>query len=542
MPHAARKDERARGQIMVLFALALVVILAFGALVVDLGVLRNDRQILVNTLDAAALAAATKLPVDGSAAASPAGQVAAITSLINTTIQANYPGLPGSAYTIAYKCLVGADATGPLVSQFVPGACDPRPSMGLGTNLPPASAFTGAGPTRVSSCNPAVGDKCNVVLITGSATTQYSLGQVVGVNSGSTGVVVSAACNGDCGIAPVLNDVELVIDTSGSMNGNNSGSDPSCPSGCPRIFWAKKAANQFVTDLSANGGIGANGNRLGITTFSGTTSKASATAWASTATQLTAIINALTAQSNTPTRLGLNTGTTDLNTHARNAVGGTVKRTIILLSDGRPNPDQGPNGKAATSATATQMRPTQADITAYLGSADHAYSILIGKSPNLYPIGATPPPTLDPNIVDPDMMKLLASPNNPTAVPPEVYFYNVVDASGLPSVFKQIAGQVLGSKAHLVQLYPTPDVSQRLIDGLQERRWRRDDRRPVLYRRCERHVRRGAGSQLHGQQRHVHHREGSGGYGRPDRRRAGHDTWWHVADRRGRPLHVQLTG
>jgi uncharacterized protein YegL len=456
MVRPARDDEREHGQIIVLFALALVVILAFGSIVVDLGFLRNDRQILVNALDSAALAGGTLLPVDGSGPGGPAA-AAAETKIITDTIAADYPGLVvNKDYTIQYKCLIGADVTGPLISQDVPSACDPRPSMGLGVNLPPASAFTGAGATRVSSCNPGAGDKCNVVLITGSATTPYSLGQVVGVTRGSTGVVVSAACNGGCGLAPLtLNDVELVIDTSGSMNGNNSGTPSS-----PRIYWAKQAANQFVSDLSTNGGIGATGNRLGITTFSGTTANSIGSAWTSTAAQLTTSINAITASGTTPTKVGLNTGAADLIGHARNAVGGTVKRVIILLSDGRPNPDQGPNGKVATSAV-NNMRPTQADLNTYLGSADVAYSILIGTSPTLYPVGKVPPPQLDPNIVDPDMMKFLATPDKPAAppAPAQTYFFNVVDASGLPSVFHQIASQILTHHAQLVQVYPTPIVT-----------------------------------------------------------------------------------
>ena len=142
--------------------------------------------------------------------------------------------------------------------------------------------------------------------------------------------------------------------------------------------------------------------------------------------------------------------------HARNAVGGNVERVVIFLSDGRPNPDQGPNG-CPRRARATSW-PTQADITAYLGSADtSAYSILIGTSPYYYSIGQGP--YLDPNINDPAMMKLLATPDNPSAIPPETYDYNVVDASGLPSVFHQIASQILGSGAHLIQLYPSPVVT-----------------------------------------------------------------------------------
>jgi hypothetical protein len=222
-------------------ALAFVVILAFAGLAVDLSLLRNNRQTLVNTLDAAALAGGVLLPVDGSVAAN----VTNANTLINTTIQANYPGLPTSstaagsrcvagvdanigscAYTIAYKCLVGVDpiTNSPLISRDVPAACDPRSSMSLGTTLPPASAFTGAGPTRTSSCNPSAGDKCNVVVITGSATTKFSFGPVVGVNSGSTGAVVSVACNGPCGNSPVIPvDLVIILDRTASMAGSSGG-------------------------------------------------------------------------------------------------------------------------------------------------------------------------------------------------------------------------------------------------------------------------------------------------------------------------------
>ena len=44
----------------------LVIILAFSALVIDVGLLRNNRQPLVNAMDAGALAGGTLLPVDGS--------------------------------------------------------------------------------------------------------------------------------------------------------------------------------------------------------------------------------------------------------------------------------------------------------------------------------------------------------------------------------------------------------------------------------------------------------------------------------------------
>ena len=89
MLHLRRRHDQEHGQIIILFALVLVVILAFGAIVVDLGVLRNNRQILVNALDSAALAAGSKLPVDGSPTASPTGQLTAARKLIDDSIQAN---------------------------------------------------------------------------------------------------------------------------------------------------------------------------------------------------------------------------------------------------------------------------------------------------------------------------------------------------------------------------------------------------------------------------------------------------------------------
>ena len=156
------REERETGQMLVLFALVLVVIFAFAALAVDLGVLRNNRQILRNTTDAAALAGGSLMPVKGSVP----GAATAVAKLVNSTIQTNYPGLPQSAtalgsrcvvgvdaaiaqcaYTISYRCLIGADSSGPLICD-IPAACDPRPSLGA-SNI--ASHFTGAGDTRIST-------------------------------------------------------------------------------------------------------------------------------------------------------------------------------------------------------------------------------------------------------------------------------------------------------------------------------------------------------------------------------------------------------
>ena len=216
-----RDRKREDGQIIVLFELSLVVMLVCAALVIDLGVLRNNKQILRNTFDAAALAGGHDLPVTGLA-----GETAA-NALIDATIQANYPGgLPASNYKITYKCLIGANSTGPLITRDIPTVCDPRLSLHVPIDNPLTTSditaltadFTGAGLTRVSSCDPSQGDMCNVVQIQGSATTQYALAPVAGIDSGSTGVVVSTACNGPCGQATsVPVDLVMIIDRTGSM-------------------------------------------------------------------------------------------------------------------------------------------------------------------------------------------------------------------------------------------------------------------------------------------------------------------------------------
>src|ERR1700674_2447404 len=174
-----------RGQVIVLFALVLVVILLFAGLAVDLGMLRNDRQSLANALDAAALAGGSQLPVDGDAAptgSSPNSQWNVNQALIKQTMSVNYPSLAfgtkaqyfaGSKdYYIEYKCLIGVDSNGqPYVSRDVPSICNPAGALG---HAALASDFTGAGSTRVAPCDPTLQfnghyDKCNVVLVKGIA-------------------------------------------------------------------------------------------------------------------------------------------------------------------------------------------------------------------------------------------------------------------------------------------------------------------------------------------------------------------------------------
>lgn len=407
-----------RGQILVLFTLVLVVILAFTALVVDLGLLRNDRQNLVNAVDAGAHAGGTLMPATGAA------EAAAVTALINQTMQATYPGLSTSNYDIGFKCLIGTGAgnagafDSPDIAAFIPLDCDPSPSLG---RTPVVGDFTGAGRTRITDCHPAAGDKCNVVVVDGNVTTQYRFARVVGVNSGDTGIVESAACNGLCGEIPDTPfDVMIVLDDSTSMSSNRS-------AGQTRTFWAKRAANELIDSLETARGV----QQVGAVKYSGQWNTPTA---AVTLSPLTTDLDAVRAViaplagngGNTPLKQGMALGATELAAGARAG----VTQVIVFVSDGRPNPD--------TTATA---RPTAAEIAAFRSGVDQIYSVAIGAGGT----GAS--------AVDVPLMRSLAKPD------PATHFFHVVDASDLPDVFQQIAVELLDPKSRLIKLYPAPIVT-----------------------------------------------------------------------------------
>ena len=62
---ARRRSDGQQGQMIVVFALILTVLLGFAALVVDVGVLRRANQELWSAIDAGALAGASQLPANG---------------------------------------------------------------------------------------------------------------------------------------------------------------------------------------------------------------------------------------------------------------------------------------------------------------------------------------------------------------------------------------------------------------------------------------------------------------------------------------------
>ncbi len=191
--------ERERGQILVLFVFALVVIMGFAALVIDVGVLRNANQNLWNALDAGALAGASQLP------ANPSNADAIATDYADR----NYPGGLPPGVSVGFRCVIGSSGGGPRLSD-VPAVCDPGPN----------ALWTCNSTICQSPCVPAEGDSCNTVVMEGDVTVPYRFGSALGLGSGTSQTVISAACKGPCGAKPSSPvDLMLVVDRTSSMSG-----------------------------------------------------------------------------------------------------------------------------------------------------------------------------------------------------------------------------------------------------------------------------------------------------------------------------------
>ncbi len=467
MLHLRGNRERERGQIVVLFALVLVVILAFTSLVIDIGLLRNNRQTLVNSLDSAALAGGTLLPVDGSIP----GDAAKIDGLITSTIQANYPGLPSSAYTISYKCLIGVDTSTPAkpyISRDVPLVCDPH--FSLGHNPPVASDFAGSGPTRFSSCDPAVGDRCNAVLIAGAANTPFSFGRVVGVNQGSTGLVVSAACNGPCGTAPSSPvDVVLVIDRTSSMNGTDTTNAKAAANSLVGVYdpaqqWL--ALGTLGPSTTSGGCVAGAAGSIGTATapadlrrwvpvgLSGVGSSVSST-YANISAAITCYPN-----SSTGTDLAdpMTMAAWELTHNGRTG----VRKGIIFETDGQPNAavGAGPNYCAWRAPRRPRPRPrTSRSSRSASASTRRAAAIppartrrAPGRARPRRPCSTTWPPS--PRSARPTC--------DDTENNDDDHFFCIGKtgaSTDLSKIFKAAATQLAKGKSHLVNLYPIPVVT-----------------------------------------------------------------------------------
>ena len=463
-----QQARRERGQVIVIFAVFLVVLLGFAALVVDLGVLRNDRQTLANTMDAGALAGGTLMPVDGSVA----GEAAAANSLIVNTVQANFPGLPSSAYTISYRCLIGVDTSTPpkpYISRDIPIVCDPSKSLG---RAPVEGDFLGAGPTRYMPCDPSRGDRCNLVYLEGVATTPFSFGRVLGVDRGSTGVVTSAACNGPCGEAPTSPvDVVMVVDRTSSMSGTDTtnakaAANSIVPLYDPSVQWLSLGTlgPSMVGGSCAADPAPAIGNAnapADLRRWIPVGLSGAGSTFSTTFAKVTAGINCYT-NSSTGTDLAdpVTMAVYELTHNGRPG----VRKGIILETDGQPNAavGSGPNYCALASAAATAAKSVSPPIEIFtIGFGLDAASggdpacpdtsgAWAGKTATALLASMSTGPTLGTTTCS-------AAENSD-----DDHFYCIGKtgaSTDLTGIFKAAASQLAKGHARLVKLYPIPVVT-----------------------------------------------------------------------------------
>ncbi|MGO9178053.1 MAG: IPT/TIG domain-containing protein [Candidatus Limnocylindrales bacterium] len=253
MARFQRSKGRQHGQAMVMSVLALVVILAFASIVIDIGLLRTNTARLQNALDAGVLAGAQQLPATGAAAT---GATNSVTATVTQYVQANYPSYRN--LTVTFYCLLPVVSGGSTAdTSQIPALCPNFPTA-------PTGGFTCHGTMCDALCNPSVTppgapttESCDMVGATANDQQPFYLGQLVGVRSGtingggSGGNPESYAANFPASSSPV--DIVLITDRTWSMEGiettnakNAAYSIVGDPAASPPVAPALNYASQWV--------------------------------------------------------------------------------------------------------------------------------------------------------------------------------------------------------------------------------------------------------------------------------------------------------
>jgi len=274
-----------------------------------------------------------------------------------------------------------------------------------------------------------------------------SIGIILASTLLGVGVSRSAAVDQNTAACERPLDIILVIDRSGSMDEITGGKS--------RLSWANDAANDLVTNLQNNGGVGgATGlHQVGLTTYGGATATVNLPLGNSDATAVHNAINVFDGSVGdgvTPLRQGMAAAAGDMAVlgHARDNVDGVpVIQVLILLSDGRPNPDNLAGG-----------RPSAAQIAAFQGPpTDQVFAVAIG------PVGqggALSAPDLP-------LMNSIANPSGSDNGAGDFVggnYRHVLDALSLPNLFASIGEELLCGDIHITK---APDPAGPVAPGIE---------------------------------------------------------------------------
>ena len=200
------KRRSERGAVAVVVAISLVALMGAAAIGVDIGRLVFERQQLQNSLDAAAAAGVMKLPEYPEDAIAEAEKFAK-DNMIAANLGPITPKIALRCVTVFNKVTKAPDW--PTVEQV----------CGITSHAwnDPLDCNEESGICSVP-CTKA--DRCNTIVVKYTKTVEYTFGPAIGIPTGNTGTIVSAACRNYCGTpAPNPMNIVLMADRTPSMGG-----------------------------------------------------------------------------------------------------------------------------------------------------------------------------------------------------------------------------------------------------------------------------------------------------------------------------------
>lgn len=197
-----RRRRSERGAVAIVIALSILVLMGAAAVGVDVSRLVYERQQLRNALDAAAAAGAQQLPGDALAAIQDAEDFASA-NMVSANLGAITPNValrcvvPLNSATNAPDWVTAASQCGITSHAWDPLTCN----------------------TQICSLPCTTSQFCNTIVVRHEKQVDFSFGPAIGIPTGTTGAITSAACRGACG-ASVPNPMNVVVmaDRTASMS------------------------------------------------------------------------------------------------------------------------------------------------------------------------------------------------------------------------------------------------------------------------------------------------------------------------------------